>query len=429
MRRDLRLEDNIGLFHALKQNFPVLILFIFDENILSKLSDKKDARVTFIHENLGEINKQLQLHESSTLIKTGDPLKIWNDLLNEYSINEVFLNEDYEPYALKRDESIKLLLKQNNITYHCFKDQVIFHQSEIVKDDGLPYTVFTPYKNKWLNVYQNSNIEFFPSEKLLSNLFKINFVFPSLKNIGFEKSDIKVPPYNLNSTLIETYHLNRDFPYEQGTTLLGTYLRFGTVSIRKLTKIVKDKNPTLLSEFIWREFFKQILYHFPHVVEHSFKKKYDNIVWENNEQLFKLWCDGKTGYPLVDAGMRELNATGLMHNRVRMVTASFLVKHLLIDWRWGEAYFAEKLLDFDLSANNGNWQWAAGCGCDAAPYFRVFNPYEQHKKFDKNSDYVKKWVPEFQELTYCKPIVNHESARKKVIEIYKKGLATTLSHL
>ena len=421
-RRDLRLEDNIGLWNSLNQNYPTLLLFIFDDDILSKLNDVADARVNFIHQELEKINQKVKSYGSSILIKKGKPLEVWKSLLLEFSISEVYCNKDYEPYARDRDVKIKNLLSENQITFNAFKDQVILEENEVLKDDGLPYTVFTPYKNKWLQRFLPKHAQNFPSEMLLSKLSKNSFEFPSLRLIGFQKSNISVLEYNLSDEIVNEYHHNRDFPSKNGTSQLGVHLRFGTVSVREIVREIQSKNPIFLSEIIWREFFKQILYHFPHVVQGSFKKKYDKIIWENNELYFKKWCEGNTGYPMVDAGMRELNQTGYMHNRVRMVVASFLIKHLLIDWRWGEAYFAEKLLDFDLSANNGNWQWAAGCGCDAAPYFRVFNPYEQHRKFDVNSVYIQKWVPEYQELTYSKPIVNHPEARLKAIALYKSAL-------
>ena len=421
-RRDLRLEDNAGLYQSLKGNRPVVLLFIFDTQILSQLNNPSDARVSFIHQQLLELNKKLSNLGSSILVKYGKPKEVWKELIKEFNIENVFFNKDYEPSAIFRDSEINHLLVQNNINCYSQKDQVIFEENEVLKDDGLPYTVYTPYKNKWLQKFQQTNIKVFPSQDLLKNLALCNFDFPHIQDIGFQKSNIAVLDFNLSKEILNHYHLNRDYPALSGTSNLGIHLRFGTIGIRQLVLEIQHQNPIFLSEIIWREFFKQILFHFPHVVTSSFKKKYDSIVWENNEKYFQLWCEGKTGYPMVDAGMRQLNATGYLHNRVRMVTASFLIKHLLVDWRWGEAYFAEKLLDFDLSANNGNWQWAAGCGCDAAPYFRVFNPYEQHRKFDPDSLYVKKWVPEFQELTYNRPIVHHPEARLKAIALYQEAL-------
>jgi len=418
-RRDLRLEDNIGLFHALKSDYPVIPLFIFDDAILDSLP-KDDARVGFIHETLKEINDQLKKTDSSLLIRKGKTNEVWKSLIEEFDIKEAFFNKDYEPYAIQRDESICELLEKNNTLSYAFKDQVIFEEKEIVKADGDPYTVYTPYKNKWLEKYHEiAPLKEYDTQKLFSNFYKSKFDFPNLKEIGFTESSIKVKPYNLKG--LENYQDTRDFPSLEGTSNLSPHLRFGTVSIRKMVNFAAKTNAVFLSELIWREFFMQILYHFPKVVTQNFKSAYDGIQWRNNEEDFKRWCTGTTGYPMVDAGMRELNQTGYMHNRVRMVVASFLCKHLLIQWQWGEAYFAEKLLDYDLSANVGNWQWAAGTGCDAAPYFRVFNPDIQLKKFDEKGIYIRKWIPEF-DLGYVEPMVDHAFARDRAIAVYKEGI-------
>ncbi|TDQ21859.1 cryptochrome/photolyase family protein [Tenacibaculum caenipelagi] len=417
-RRDLRLEDNRGLFEALKSGNKVIPVFIFDEEILDKLP-KNDARVTFIHQTLKELDEALKKASSSLLVKKGKPLEVWKKLVEEYDIEAVYTNKDYEPYAIKRDREAASFLDSKRIIFKAFKDQVIFEESEVLKADNSPYTVFTPYKNKWL---QNFSKEEDTQEFTINfdGFYPFSSEVPLLSSIGFEKSAIRVKPYNLSN--IEVYDEVRDFPSQDKTSYLSPYLRFGLVSIRKMVRFALKTNTTFLSELIWREFFMQILYHFPKVVTRNFKQKYDVVPWRNNEEEFQKWCEGKTGYPMVDAGMRELNETGYMHNRVRMITAGFLCKHLLIDWRWGEAYFAEKLLDYDLSANNGNWQWAAGTGCDAAPYFRVFNPTEQLKKFDKDLRYVKKWVKDFDELTYPQPMVEHKFARERAIDIYKKAL-------
>ena len=418
-RRDLRLEDNVGFFHALESKYQVITLFIFDEDILEKLP-KNDARVGFIHDSLSEINNKLQKIGSSLLVKKGKIFEIWQELIQEFDVKEVFFNKDYEPYAIKRDFIITILLEANNTKHFSYKDQVIFEEMEISKADGLPYTVYTPYKNKWLEKYKTIAPipEYITSDKF-SNLYKINFTFPTLAQIGFDESPIKVIPHNLKN--VTNYHETRDFPALDKTTHLSPHLRFGTVSIRKLVNWAFHKNDVFLSELIWREFFMQILFSFPKVVTHNFKSAYDGIQWQNSDEDFKRWCTGTTGYPMVDAGMRELNETGYMHNRVRMVVASFLCKHLLINWQWGEAYFAEKLLDFDLSANVGNWQWAAGTGCDAAPYFRVFNPEIQLKKFDEKGIYIRKWVPEF-DLGYGEPMIDHAFARDRAIATYKAGI-------
>lgn len=418
-RRDLRLEDNVGLFHALQSEYPVIPLFIFDEDILDSLP-KNDARVGFIHESLSKMDAKLKEIGSSFLVKKGKTLEVWKQLIQEFDVKEVFFNKDYEPYAIKRDLSICELVESSKINSFLFKDQVIFEEKEITKADGLPYTVYTPYKNKWLEKYKSMApiLEYDTSDKF-SKFYKSNFAFPTLEQIGFEESSIKVIPHNLKN--VATYHETRDFPALNTTTYLSPHLRFGTVSIRKLVNWAVLKNDVFLSELIWREFFMQILFSFPKVVTNNFKSAYDGIQWRNNEEDFKRWCSGTTGYPMVDAGMRELNATGYMHNRVRMVVASFLCKHLLINWQWGEGYFAEKLLDFELASNVGNWQWAAGTGCDAAPYFRVFNPEIQLQKFDEKGIYIRKWIPEF-DLGYGVPMVEHAFARDRAIATYKAGI-------
>ncbi|SFS29741.1 cryptochrome/photolyase family protein [Lutibacter maritimus] len=412
-RRDLRLHDNCALFHALKSGYPVIPIFIFDKDILNELP-KNDARVSFIYETLNALNNQLIKIGSAVKIEFGSVEQVWEKLLKNFNIKEVYSNKDYEPYAIKRDLKIEQLCSEKDIAFKSFKDQVIFEEAEIVKDDGLPYTVYTPYKNKWLKKYSENTIKIFPSEQFLENLHKEIYIFPSLSAIGFQLSEIKVLPYN--NKCISSYNKTRDLPFVE-TSNLSVHLRFGTVSIRKLADFAIKTNATFASELIWREFFMQILYHFPKVVHQNFREKYNYIPWRNNEVEFKLWCEGKTGYPIVDAGMRQLNQTGYMHNRVRMITASFLCKHLLIDWRWGEAYFAKKLLDYDLSANNGNWQWVAGTGCDAAPYYRVFNPLTQQQKFDSDLKYTKKWNSNFKNAP---EIVEHKFARERYLSVLKK---------
>lgn len=422
-RRDLRLEDNAGLYHALKSGKPVLPIFIFDSEILNKLDNKKDRRVEFIHSALLDIKNKLEKLGASLLVLQGNPTECYSELLSNYNVSAVYTNHDYEPYAIKRDKAISDLLAKKNVAFHSYKDQVIFEKAEIVKDDGLPYTVFTPYMRKWKSKLNSFYLRSYPTEKYFSNFVKINSVtFPSLGDIGFQSTGEKFIVPKLDEQQIRKYDIQRNFPAINGTSRMSVHLRFGTVSIRHLTTHAKEWNDQWLNELIWREFYMMILFHFPHVVNGAFKKQYDRIQWRNNEQEFDAWCKGQTGYPIVDAGMRELNQTGFMHNRVRMIVASFLVKHLLIDWKWGEAYFAEKLIDFDLSANNGGWQWAASSGCDAAPYFRVFNPYEQTKRFDEKLQYIRKWVPEFEELTYPQPIVEHKFARDRVLMFYKRAL-------
>lgn len=416
-RRDLRLEDNTGLNAALNSGLSVLPIFIFDTNILDELA-KNDARVCFIHEHLNKINDQLLEKESCVKVLSGNPEKIWKDIITQYNVKSVYTNKDYEPYAIKRDEKIKQLLEAKGINFNIFKDQVIFEENDILKDNGDPYTIYTPYKNKWLLKFEKINIS--GSQSIQYDLFyKHKNSFPTLAQIGFEQSEIIVPNFRLEQ--LHEYSETRDYPAKNTTSKIGPHLRFGTISLREL--VLKTKHhEVFLKELIWREFFMQILFHFPHVVDQNFKSKYNGIQWRNNPVEFEAWCKGETGYPIVDAGMRELNKTGFMHNRVRMITAGFLCKHLLIDWRWGEAYFAKKLLDYELSANNGNWQWAAGTGCDAAPYFRIFNPITQLSKFDKGLEYVKKWVPEFEGFGYPEPIVEHNFARKRALETYKKGI-------
>lgn len=420
-RRDLRLEDNFGLFEALSDG-ETLPIFIFDPNILAELP-KDDARVSFIFELLEKIQKQLKSEKKSLAIFHDEPEKVFKKLVKEHKIEAVFTNHDYEPYAKKRDSEIEKLLKSNDISFQTFKDQVIFEKDEIVKDDGKPYVVYTPFSKKWKEKFSEKSVRQHDSEKKLDQIASHNYPFLSLEDIGFKKSKIKVEDFDVSKKIIENYKETRDFPSVDGTSHLSPHLRFGSVSIRQIAKKASEfKQETFLNELIWREFFMQILWHFPKTVTESFRPKYDNIKWRNNEKEFKSWCEGKTGYPIVDAGMRQLNETGNMHNRVRMVVASFLCKHLLIDWRWGEAYFAEKLLDYEQSSNIGNWQWASGSGVDAAPYFRIFNPSEQVKKFDKEFKYIKKWVPEFQEIDY-KPIVDHKEARERCLKVYKEAVA------
>ena len=421
-RRDLRLQDNAGLFHALKESEEVLPVFIFDSEILEKLEDKADLRVAFIHQSLTLIQRQLEDLGSTLLVLHGYPLEIFKELTPK----AVYTNHDYEPYARSRDAQVKEILESKGVVFKTFKDQVIFEKGEVTKDDGKPYTVFTPYSRKWKSKLEELALKSFATEKYFDHFKKIvPIALPTLKEIGFQETSFNFPERLVKQSIVEQYDKQRNFPAIAGTTKLSVHLRFGTVSIRKLAQLALEKNETWLNELIWRDFYHMILWHFPQVETKAFKPAYDKIEWRNNEKEFKIWCEGKTGYPIVDAGMRELNATGFMHNRVRMITASFLTKHLLIDWRWGEAYFAKKLLDFDLAANNGGWQWAASSGCDAAPYFRVFNPQLQTEKFDPKMEYIKKWVPEFGTTSYPKPIVDHKLARERVLRVYKEALGST----
>lgn len=421
-RRDLRLNDNIGLYHALKSEQEVLPIFIFDENILSQLP-KDDARVTFIYHQLELIQAELNKIGKSLAVFHGTPFDVFKRIISENKIQAIYTNHDYEPYARKRDLELNSLFKEHNIDFLTSKDQVIFEKNEVLKDDGTPYVVFTPYSRRWKENFKKIKLTNYNSESLLDKIASHSYPFLSLGDIGFVTSTIKVSSFDISNTLIDNYEATRNFPALNKTSYLGIYLRFGAVSIRSIVaKAIESKNETFLNELIWREFFMMILWHFPHTINKSFKEKYDSIQWENDEDKFKKWCEGKTGYPFVDAGMRELNTTGHMHNRVRMIVASFLCKHLLIDWRWGESYFANKLLDYEQSSNVGNWQWAAGSGVDAAPYFRIFNPTEQIKKFDADWKYIKKWIPELNTQQYPKPIVDHKEAREKCLKVYKEAL-------
>jgi deoxyribodipyrimidine photo-lyase len=423
-RRDLRLKDNAGLFYALKSIYPVLPLFIFDREILDKLTNKYDTRVDFIHKTISELQKQLAQFGSSILAKYGTPLEVWEELTSEFEIAEVFTNHDYEKYAIERDRKIGELLNAKAIAFYSYKDQVIFEKNEVLTGNKTPYTVFTPYSKKWKEQLNDFYIKPYPTETYFGNFLKTDILpIPHLEEMGFFETGKEFPEKYIDKGLIAQYSDLRDIPSVKGTTRLSVHLRFGTISIRKLVQIALQLNQTWLNELIWRDFYMSILYHFPHINNsEAFRREYDAIEWRNNEKEFQAWCEGKTGYPIVDAGMRELNETGFMHNRVRMITASFLVKHLLIDWRWGEAYFAEKLLDYDFASNNGGWQWAAGGGCDAAPYFRIFNPTAQTQKFDPELKYIRKWVPELSNFDYPEPIVEHTFARKRVLEAYKKAL-------
>ena len=423
-RRDLRLKDNAGLYHALKTGIPVVPIFIFDANILDVLEDKSDKRVVFIHAALEAIQQELIGMGSTLEVYHGSPVQVFTKLIKKYTIANIFTNHDYEPYALEREKLIADMVTPNGTGFYSFKDQVLLEKDEVLKDDGKPYTIFTPYSRKWKSVVSTFHLKAYPTEKYFANFYKQSpQIIPSLKKIGFNDLPVAFPVKSWKAALVKAYQEQRNFPAIKGTSQLGVHLRFGTISIRDLASKTKSLSETFLNELIWRDFYHMILWHFPQVGKgKAFKPAYDEIEWRRDEGEFEQWCKGQTGYPIVDAGMRELNATGFMHNRVRMIVASFLTKHLLLDWRLGEAYFAQKLLDFDLAANNGGWQWAAGSGCDAAPYFRVFNPYLQTQKFDPQFEYIKKWVPEFQEFNYPKPIVEHDFARKRCLEVYAKAL-------
>ena len=423
-RRDLRIDDNAALYKALKSGSIVQPIFIFDTNILDKLEDKKDARVTFIHTELQRINAELKELSSSIKVYYGNPAELWPQIIKKIQPTAVYTNRDYEPYAKERDKAIEQLLESQNIGFHTFKDHVIFEMDEILKDDETPYVVYTPYSRKWKQKLSSYYLKPYPNSAYFQNFEKLDpSPIISLEEMGFEKNSMPFPKKSTTLGIIKNYEDQRNFPAIEGTSRLSVHFRFGTISIRDKASKGNKSSEKWLNELIWRDFYIQILHHFPHVVEGSFRPKYDAIKWSNNEEHFKAWCKGKTGYGMVDAGMRELNTTGFMHNRVRMVVSSFLTKHLLLDWRWGEAYFALKLLDFDLASNNGGWQWAAGSGVDAAPYFRIFNPYTQIEKFDKQHEYIKKWIPEWGTHAYPKEIVEHKAARELCLATYKEALS------
>lgn len=423
-RRDLRLKDNAALYHGLKSQYRLKCIFIFDTEILDHLSNKKDLRVQFIHSQILTLKEQLRGLNSDLEVFHGKPADVWRQLLAQNNIREIYTNCDYEPYANERDRQITALAQQHNCSFKAFKDHVIFDHTEVLKSEGSPYTVYTPYSKKWKEKLNAFYLSAYPCEKYYANFlsFTTSIPVPSLEQMGFENITFDFPPATIKSGIIKNYAQTRDIPSVEGTSKLSLHFRFGTVSLREKLSNALSLSEKWVNELIWRDFYIQILAHFPHNINSSFKPQYDLIEWENDERLFELWKAGKTGYPLVDAGMRELNATGYMHNRVRMVTASFLCKHLLTDWRWGESWFAEKLLDFELASNNGGWQWAAGCGTDAAPYFRIFNPALQQLKFDPDFKYIKKWVPEFGTSLYPKPIIDHEIARKRCLERFKAAL-------
>ncbi len=422
-RRDLRLHDNAGLLHALESGKKVLPLFIFDKEILDPLPEK-DARVTFIYQQVERLHRKLQEHGSGMLAVYDKPLKAWKDLVAKYNIVEVYTNKDYEPYARERDDKIQDFLSSHDISFHTYKDHVIFEKEEILTNNDTPYSVFTPYSKKWKSYFTQDHIISYESEKKRDYFLKFDQVpkIPKLEEMGFSTYDIGFPSAEVDEEIVAHYKERRNFPAQRGTTRMGIHLRFGTISIRSLARTAVHLSDTYLNELIWRDFYMQILWNYPHVADGPFRKEYAHIPWREDHEGFEQWCKGETGFPIVDAGMRELNETGYMHNRVRMITASFLVKDLLINWQWGEAYFAEKLLDYELASNNGGWQWAAGCGTDAAPYFRIFNPESQLKKFDPKMKYVQKWIPEYGTPTYPKPIINHKQARERTLEVYKEAL-------
>ncbi|TDR31787.1 cryptochrome/photolyase family protein [Hydromonas duriensis] len=426
-RRDLRLDDNGGLYQALKNasasGLSVQPLFIFDTTILDALTSRADKRVVFIHQAIERLQKELVSFGSTLDVRHGEPLAVFKALMDEYDVQAVYANRDYEPDARARDKLIYDYLGTQGVAFRAFKDHVVFEKNEVMKADGQPYTVFTPYSKKWLSLLNDFYLRSYPTISYIEAVHRqAERPIPTLQQLQFEPMNVTFPTKMLDLGVLDVYAEQRDYPALSATSRLGVHLRFGTVSIRQVASYAQVRSSVFLNELIWRDFYQMILWHHPQLVNQSFKPIYDQIVWRNQSSDFSKWCAGQTGYPLVDAGMRELNETGFMHNRVRMVVASFLTKHLLIDWRWGERYFAQKLLDYDLAANNGGWQWAAGCGCDAAPYFRVFNPTLQMKKFDPNGDYVRRWLPEFGTKDYPEPMVEHGMARERCLQTYAQAL-------
>ncbi len=420
-RRDLRLDDNAALYHALRSPYPVVPVFIFDKHILDDL-EEYDKRIQFIYDTLEDLQAQLKKLGTGMEVLYDTPQNAYRELTKKYKVARVYANEDYEQYALDRDALIAEELKKAGATFSLHKDHVIFAKSEVVKDDGLPYTVFTPYSRRWKATLTPFHLKPYPTRKYFSRFHPgIGNQLPSLKAMGFKETDHEFPSARISSEKIKDYAQHRDYPALDGTTRAGIHLRFGTISIRQLAARAQEESAVYLNELIWRDFYSQVLWHFAHVRKgHSFKQEFDKLKWRNNQQEFEAWCAGKTGYPIVDAGMRQMNETGFMHNRLRMITASFLTKHLLIDWRWGEAYFARQLLDYDYASNCGGWQWAASCGCDAVPYFRIFSPDQQVKRFDKDLAFIRKWVPELDTFDYPEPIVAHDVARQRALDTYSK---------
>lgn len=439
-RRDLRLHDNAGLYHALTSGYPVVPLFIFDRHILDVLEDEDDARVMFLQHTVQHLQAELAEDGHPMEVHYGTPERVWRQLIDKYDIAEAHANRDYEAYAKTRDADIEDLLRGEGAALLLHKDHVIFEAEEVQKQAGGAYTVFTPYSKTWLakldsRVDEDADggpvsfyLKAYPCGKY-SGAFAKTGDFgpgtpcPSLADMGFGESPVPIPGTTPEEALIAHYDQTRDIPGVEGTSRLGMHFRHGTVSIRQWARRARALNATFLNELIWRDFYSQVLQVHPRVITESFRPEYDAIAWRNDESDYERWCRGETGFPMVDAGMRQLNAIGYMHNRVRMVTASFLTKHLLIDWRWGERYFARKLLDYELASNNGGWQWAAGSGTDAAPYFRVFNPTAQQKKFDPKLVYVKQYVPEYGTAAYPAPMVDHAAARQRALDTYRAGLA------
>ncbi|TGE15405.1 cryptochrome/photolyase family protein [Hymenobacter elongatus] len=424
-RRDLRLHDNAGLAVALQSGLPVVPLFIYDREILDQLPSRRDARVTFIYDEVERLGRQTEQAGGTFLAFYGRPLEVFAQLVQHYEVAGVYTNEDYEPYAAVRDAAIAELIKPAGTEFRVFKDQVIFAKNEILSKSGTPPRVFGAYSKTWLAALRDEHLVPYPSTEhfVESNLMPLAEAAPrpTLEQMGFERYEQFVPAAELPAAaLVSNYHNTRDKPgLVNSSTRRSVHLRFGTLSVRELMQQAKELNPKLLNELIWRDFFMMILWHYPFTATESYDPRLRLVPYRNNEDEFRAWCEGRTGYPLVDAGMRELNQTGYMPNRARIAAAGFLVKHLLIDWRWGDRYFADKLLDYDMSQNVGNWQWMAGTGAVAAPWFRVYSPQSQQEQYDTTFDYVRQWIPEFGTRDYPTPIVEHKFARERAIATFR----------
>ena len=420
-RRDLRLEDNHGLYQAALRGRRVRPLFIFDTDILDKLP-RADARVEFILRAVEKLHHDLRALGGGLTVEIGRPIEVIARLIAQHKISEVITNEDYEPYATERDRKIRAQLTAAGVGFTAFKDHVIFGPGDILKDDGTPYRVYGAYARRWRERFTADMPKPYRSG---SALLKVGATRgagpPTLARLGFTPAGIEFPDPRPSKKIIAEYADTRNLMGVDGTSRMGVHLRFGTISVRKLARISIDSS-VYFGELIWREFFMQVLAHNPRTTRESYDLRFERVRWRSSRADFKRWCEGRTGYPVVDAGMRELNQTGFMHNRARMITGSFLCKHLLLDWRWGERYFALKLLDYDQSSNVGNWQWVAGCGCDPAPYFRVFNPTLQAKRFDPTGLYAGRWIPELEDGSYTDPMVPHEFARRRALGTFSAAV-------
>lgn len=462
-RRDLRLEDNAGLYYALRSAGRVHCAFVYDREILDGLRTRADRRVEFIHGCVGALDAALRARGGGLIARHEASREAIPRLAARLGVDAVFANGDYEPAARDRDDAVGRALAADGRRFHLAKDQAIFEKDEVLTRTGRPFTIFTPYRKAWMALLDDFYTEAYPVERHTGALAPPppEATLPSLESLEFERTDLQslgiVPGASGARALLDdfatrigAYDRARDFPAVRGVSYLSVHNRFGTISIRALARLARagrGSGPlTWLSELCWRDFFFQVLWHHPRVAREAFHARYASLRWPNDEALFAAWCEGRTGYPLVDAAMRQLNTTGFMHNRLRMVAASFLAKDLLVDWRWGERYFAERLNDFDLAANNGGWQWAASTGCDAQPYFRIFNPLAQSEKFDPGGKFIRRYVPELARVPdaavhapwtmdaaaqreagcvigrdYPPPVVDHAAQRAKALALYGRG--------